>query len=141
MKRIIIAAIACSFGALTAGHAQMNKAKPVAQQPAQQAATPEEVAERQTAELKKDLGLTDFQERKVYELNLGVAMKCEAIRNDNSLSPAQKKEMLDGNMRSRDERMMDMLEPAQQEKLKMRMAGPAETPATPPPAKKPALKK
>ena len=63
-----------------------------AQQP-----TVEDKANRQTEKLVYELALSAEQKAKVSELNLGIARKNEAIMNNTSLTPDQKKEHLQGN--------------------------------------------
>ena len=60
--------------------------------------TPQEIADRETAKLKSELNLTSFQEAKVNELNLGVAMKNQAIMEDASMSQAKKDEFIQSNL-------------------------------------------
>lgn len=59
--------------------------------------TPAERAEMHTEKMTKALGLTADQRAKVAELNLGIAMKNEAIRNNQNMSKELKKESLKGN--------------------------------------------
>lgn len=63
-----------------------------AQQP-----SPMEKANAQTEKLAKELELTAEQKAKVSELNIGIARKNEAVMNNESLTPDQKKEHLQGN--------------------------------------------
>lgn len=63
-----------------------------AQQP-----TPEDKANRQTEKLAQELSLTAEQKTKVSELNIGIARKNDAVMNNTSLTPDQKKEHLQGN--------------------------------------------
>lgn len=63
--------------------------------------TAAERAELHTTRMTKVLELTDNQRAKVAELNLGVAMKNEAIRNDTTMTRVQKQEALKGNMEGR----------------------------------------
>lgn len=59
--------------------------------------SPEERAEKKTAYLKAELGLSEEQTEKVRELNLIVAQKIAAIKSNESLTEEQKKQFIAGN--------------------------------------------
>lgn len=71
--------------------------------------TPIERAEMHTNKLTKELNLTEAQRAKVLELNIGIAQKNDAIRNDVNMTPAVKKESLKGNQVARDIHMKSIL--------------------------------
>jgi len=54
----------------------------IAQPRGQRDYDPEQVAKRQTEQLKDTLGLTEEQEQKVYELNLETGQKMSALRDE-----------------------------------------------------------
>jgi hypothetical protein len=68
-----------------------------AKQETMQKQTPEEKAKVQTDRLTKQLLLTDDQVAKIYETNLAVNMKNEAVHKNSSWNEDQKKVALDGN--------------------------------------------
>ena len=68
-----------------------------------------ERAEMHTNRLAKELNLTDAQKAKVLELNIGIAQKNDAIRNDANMTPAVKNESLKGNQDARDIHMKSIL--------------------------------
>lgn len=84
--------------------------------------TPSERAERHTAKMTEVLGLTADQRAKVAELNLGVAMKNEAIRNDANMTPEQKKEAIKGNHEGRKAQLKLILTEEQFKKLEQHEA-------------------
>tara|TARA_R110000737_G_C14624517_1_gene494374 strand:- start:301 stop:714 length:414 start_codon:yes stop_codon:yes gene_type:complete len=59
--------------------------------------TPEQKAKMQTDNLTKELMLTDDQIAKIYETNLAINMKNEAVLVHATWTEAQKQEALDGN--------------------------------------------
>lgn len=62
-----------------------------------QEATAQERAQKQTESMTTNLELTEDQIPKVYEINLGVNLKNEAIRNNAEMSEELKKEAIKGN--------------------------------------------
>ncbi len=59
--------------------------------------TPEEKARKQTDKMNEKLGLSDDQNSKIYEINLGVNMKNAAVRTNETFSKEQKMEAIKGN--------------------------------------------
>ena len=59
--------------------------------------TAQERAQKQTESMTTNLELTEDQIPKVYEINLGVNLKNEAIRNNAEMSEESKKEAIKGN--------------------------------------------
>jgi hypothetical protein len=62
-----------------------------------QETTAQERAQKQTESMTTNLELTEDQIPKVYEINLGVNLKNEAIRNNAEMSEESKKEAIKGN--------------------------------------------
>lgn len=60
--------------------------------------SPEMRAKRQTKEMTDKLGLNEAQAEEVYELNLKVAEKIDAIRNDESMDAKKKRAFVKGNL-------------------------------------------
>lgn len=60
--------------------------------------TPEEIAADKTEKMKKFLGLSEKQEADVLALNLKVAQKIQAIRDNEEFTKEKKKEFVEGNM-------------------------------------------
>lgn len=83
---------------------------------AQQQPTPMEKANAQTEKLAKELNLTAEQKTKVSDLNIGIAKKNEAVINNTSLTPDQKKEHLQGNNNAQREQMKMILTEEQYKK-------------------------
>ena len=78
--------------------------------------TPEERATSQTNRMKTELNLTDDQYSKVYDINLGIIMKNDGIKNS-TFSEEVKKEVLQSNQQARKSMLKDVLTAAQYEKL------------------------
>lgn len=78
--------------------------------------TPEERATSQTNRMKTELNLTDDQYSKVYDINLGIIMKNDGIKNS-TFSEEVKKEVLRSNQQARKSMLKDVLTAAQYEKL------------------------
>ena len=78
--------------------------------------TPEERATSQTNRMKTELNLTDDQYSKVYDINLGIIMKNDGIKNS-TFSEEVKKEVLQINQQARKSMLKDVLTAAQYEKL------------------------
>jgi flagellar basal body-associated protein FliL len=70
----------------------LGAATATAQDHAKSKKTPIERAEMHTNKMAKELTLTEEQKAKVLELNIGIAQKNDAIRNDVNMTPALKKE-------------------------------------------------
>jgi len=90
--------------------------------PAKEKLTNEERAEKVTSKMEKELELTPEQRPKIYELNLGVAMKNEAIRNDANMTKEQKKEALEMNRENRKSALKMYLTEAQYAKMEEKEA-------------------
>lgn len=80
--------------------------------------TPEERAAKLTEEMNELLSLSDQQYPQVSQLNLGVEMKIEAIRNDTEMTPERKKEFIHGNRKDQMHALSNILTPEQLEKWK-----------------------
>lgn len=80
--------------------------------------TPEERATSQTNRMKTELNLTDDQYSKVYDINLGIIMKNDGIKNS-TFSEEVKKEVLQSNQQARKSMLKDVLTAAQYEKLEV----------------------
>jgi hypothetical protein len=78
--------------------------------------TPEERATSQTNRMKTELNLTDDQYSKVYDINLGIIMKNDGIKNS-TFTEEVKKEVLQSNQQARKSMLKDVLTAAQYEKL------------------------
>lgn len=74
-------------------------------------------ATRLTAKMTKQLDLTTEQAGFISDINLGIAAKNEAVRNDQSLSAEQKKQLIEANNSARIEMCKAHLTPAQIEKF------------------------
>lgn len=79
-------------------------------------ATPEERATSQTNRMKTELNLTDDQYAKAYDINLGIIMKNDGIKNS-TFSEEVKNEILQSNQQARKAMLKDVLTAAQYEKL------------------------
>jgi Spy/CpxP family protein refolding chaperone len=113
MLNAVLVGAALIIGAATA----------TAQDQAKSKKTPIERAEMHTNKMAKELNLTEEQKAKVLELNIGIAQKNEAIRNDVNMTPALKKESLKGNQDARDVHMKSILT---EEQYKLYLAKKAE---------------
>lgn len=82
--------------------------------------TPEERATIQTNRMKTELNLTDDQYSKVYEINLGIILKNDGIKNS-TFSEEVKKEVLQSNQQARKSMLKDVLTAAQYEKLETKV--------------------
>lgn len=80
-----------------------------AQEGTKQRPTPEERAYRLTTKMIKHLTLDGDQAAKVAEINLGIAQKNEEVRNNQTMSADQKKEMLEYNNTARKELLKGVL--------------------------------
>ncbi len=103
MLNAVLLGAALIIGATTARAQDQGKAKK----------TPIERAEMHTNRMAKELSLTEEQKAKVLELNIGIAQKNDAIRNDANMTPELKKESLKGNQDARDIHMKSILTEAQ----------------------------
>lgn len=79
--------------------------------------TPEQRAEMHTTRMTKALELTEEQRSKVAELNLGVAMKNEAVRNSTTMTKEQKQEAVQGNHEGRKAQLKMILSEEQYKKF------------------------
>jgi protein CpxP len=75
--------------------------------------TAEQRATALTEKMEKALMLTPAQKTKVAELNLGIAKKNEAIRNDVTMTKETKKQSLEGNRTARNTSLKTILTPEQ----------------------------
>jgi hypothetical protein len=74
-------------------------------------------ATRLTAKMTKQLDLTTEQAGFISDINLGIAAKNEAVRNNQSLSAEQRKQLIEANNTARIEMCKAHLTPAQIEKF------------------------
>lgn len=89
----------CMFlaGSMVFAQEEGKAEEAVVEQKAHANKSPEDRAKAQTAKLKEVLDLTAEQEEQVYHLNLKVAQKIKAIKEDNEMSDERKKEFIQGN--------------------------------------------
>lgn len=71
--------------------------------------TPFERAQIHTTKMGNELSLSEEQKAKVLEINIGIAQKNDAIRNDPNMSQIDKKESLKSTQDSRDLQMKSIL--------------------------------
>jgi len=76
---------------------------------AQEQLTPEQKAQAQTERMTTNLTLSEEQVPKVYEINLGIALKNEAIRNNTEMSEEVKSESIKGNNEGRKAMLKNVL--------------------------------
>lgn len=81
--------------------------------------TPEERAERLTKVMTKQLNLTPSQVGLINEVNVGIAKKNDAVRNNQSLTAEQKKKMIEANNKARVEMYKQHLTPDQFKKFEI----------------------
>jgi periplasmic protein CpxP/Spy len=105
MLKVLMIGAALSFGMSTV-YAQEATEK-----------TPEERAANQTAQMTESLSLTPDQQAKVAEINLGVALKNDAVRKNASMTPEQKKEAIQGNNEGRKASLKTVLTAEQYTKM------------------------
>ena len=79
--------------------------------------SPEERATLHTERMTKQLVLAPEQQTKVADLNLGIAKKNEAVRNNVNMTPEQKQEAIKGNLQARNSVLKTILTAEQYEKL------------------------
>lgn len=79
--------------------------------------SPQERAEMHTERMTKALDLTSNQRAKVAELNLGIAMKNDAIRNNTEMSKELKMESIKGNNDARKSYLKSILTEEQLKKF------------------------
>lgn len=79
--------------------------------------TPQERAEMHTTRMANALELTADQRAKVAELNLGIALKNDAIRNDPNMSKELKQESIKGNNEARMAQLKNILNEEQYKKV------------------------
>lgn len=79
--------------------------------------SPEEHAKKRAEHLKAELNLTDDQYTKVYDLNMKVAEKIEAIKKDDTMDEEKKKKFIQGNMKDFRNEMKQILTAEQFEKF------------------------
>lgn len=86
-------------------------------QPRQRDFNPEEMAKRQTVQIKEAVGLDAKQEKQVYDLNLESGKKMKALRDQNQGSGFEGMRQKMGEMRAeQDKKMKGILTEAQWEK-------------------------
>lgn len=81
-------------------------------QPRQRNMNPEEMAKRQTAQIKEAVGLDEKQEKKVYELNLETGKKMRALREEmqgGAPAPEGMREKMREIREGQDEKMKEIL--------------------------------
>lgn len=78
--------------------------------------SPEQRAAVKTENMAKTLNLTEEQKSKVADLNLGIAQKNEAVKNNPNMTPEQKKEAYRGNEEGRKANLQLILTPEQYQK-------------------------
>jgi outer membrane PBP1 activator LpoA protein len=100
---VVFATAALLFGSLTVTAQDQTKTKK----------TPIERAQMHTNKMVKELSLTEEQKAKVLEVNIGIAQKNDAIRNDPNMTPSAKKESLKSTQDARDLQMKTILTEAQ----------------------------
>ena len=84
--------------------------------------TAQERAEIHTEKMTKELNLTPDQKSKVSALNLGVALKNEAIHNDKNMSGETKKASLKGNNDAKMAQLKTILTEEQYKKVLLQQA-------------------
>lgn len=84
--------------------------------------TPQQRAEKHTERMTKQLSLDDSQKAKVYEINLGTAMKNERVRTNTELTPEGKKEKIKSHQDTRMEQLKGVLTAEQYKKLETQQA-------------------
>lgn len=94
MKYVIIAA-ALLMG--SASIAQENIKTRKADTKVRKAVSPEEKANRLTQEMVTELSLSGEQAQRISEINLGIAMKNDGVRNNTNFSEEQKAEIIKSN--------------------------------------------
>ncbi|MCT4561563.1 MAG: hypothetical protein N4A41_09305 [Crocinitomicaceae bacterium] len=120
LTRIVMVLLASSTLGMAYGQVNTPKkqAPQAAEKPqAEKKADPKERAEKLTARMDKELQLTETQRAKVAELNYGIALKNEAIRNDATLTQEQKKERIKMNNDQRKIQLQNMLTAEQNAKM------------------------
>lgn len=79
-------------------------------QPGQRSMNPEEMAKRQTAQIKEAVGLDEKQEKQVYELNLETGKKMRALREEmQGGAPDGMREKMREIREGQDEKMKEIL--------------------------------
>lgn len=84
--------------------------------------TPQQRADKHTERMVKQLSLDDNQKAKVYEINLGTAMKNERVRSNADLSLEKKREMIKSHHDIRMEQLKGVLTADQYKKLEEHQA-------------------
>lgn len=79
--------------------------------------TPEQRAKKKTDHLKEELSLTDDQYNKVNDLTVKVIQKIDAIKKDDTMDEARKKEFIKGNKKDFESEMKNILTSEQFEKF------------------------
>ena len=122
MRRILSAVITASMLLPVAGMAQEQQAQPPAQQN-QQAPTGKarhhgkHKGERRMAMMAQKLNLTDQQKQQMQQLRQQNMEQAKTIRNDSSLSDADKKDKLKALHQQSHEQMMGLLTPEQKQQF------------------------
>lgn len=79
--------------------------------------SPEDHAKNKSEHLKQELGLSEDQYTKVYDLTLKVAEKIDVIKKDDTMDQEKKKKFIQGNMKDYRTEMKKILTPEQFEKF------------------------
>jgi nicotinamide mononucleotide adenylyltransferase len=108
LGNLVVVALALILG-FTSVNAQQKQPKTAAER-----------AEMHTARMQKILNLEETQRAKVAEINLGVAMKNDAIRNDVNMTKEMKKEAIEANKSARKSMLKAVLDEEQIAKLEAR---------------------
>ncbi|MFA7274166.1 MAG: hypothetical protein WC044_09865 [Crocinitomicaceae bacterium] len=93
-----------------------NKSNVKKEANSKQKLTPEERAKIQTERLDKQIGLTADQKNKIYETNLAINNKNEAVQKHPTWTPEIKNEALQGNNAGREELINSYLTEEQRKK-------------------------
>ena len=95
--KLKIFAIALMLASGTVATAQTVEKRQAIKERKQIQLTPEQRAANRTSKMQETLSLSEDQSVKIRELHNGIALKQDAIRNDQNLSKEQKKEALKAN--------------------------------------------
>jgi len=121
MRRILSAVITASMLLPVAALAQEQQAQPPAQQnqqaPTGQARHHRKHKGQHMAKMAQKLNLTDQQKQQMQQLRQQNKEQAKTIRNDSSLSPADKKAKLKALHQQSHEQMMGLLTPEQKQQF------------------------
>lgn len=110
-----ILALALLIGSASFGQEKTTK-KSEPQREQRQTRTPktaEERATNMTERMTKQLGLSDDQKSKIYEINLGIAQKNDGIRSNTALTKEDRRKQMQENHASRKAMYKEVLTPDQ----------------------------